>query len=84
MTGRLTARPTKHGDTIAQAVPSTSEQRRQEVLTNRPWDEADLNRQRVQKMLAEASVADGVLGWDDTGFAKQGQGSGGRARTRGP
>jgi hypothetical protein len=33
MTGLLTEWPTKHGDTLAQAGPSTREQRRQECLT---------------------------------------------------
>ncbi len=34
MTGLLTELPNKNGDTIAQAVPSTSEQGLQEFLTN--------------------------------------------------
>src|SRR5919108_4997972 len=75
MTGLLTELPTKNCDTIAQAVPSTSEQRLQEFLTNMQWDEEDLNRQRVQKMSAEATEGDGVLVIDDTGFAKQGTAS---------
>jgi SRSO17 transposase len=79
-TGLLTELPHKNGDTIAQAVPGTSEQRLQEFLTNMPWDEADLNRQRVQKMRAEATTDDGVLVVDDTGFPKQGQASVGGAR----
>src|ERR687887_1525261 len=60
-TGLLTELPHKNCDTIAQAVPGTSEQRLQEFLTNMPWDEDDLNRQRVQKMMAEAVLGDGVL-----------------------
>jgi SRSO17 transposase len=80
MTGLLTERPNKNGDTMAQAVPGTSAQRRQEFLTNMPWDEADLNRQRVQKMIAEATLGEGVLVLDDTGFAKQGKISVGVAR----
>ena len=79
-TGLLTERPHKNGDTIAQAVPGTSAQRLQEFLTNMPWDEEDLNRQRVQKMIAEATTGDGVLVFDDTGFAKQGRASVGVAR----
>jgi SRSO17 transposase len=74
-TGLLTELPNKDGDTIAQAVPSTSEQRLQEFLTAMPWDETDLNRQRVQKMIAEATLGDGVLVLDDTGFPKQGKAS---------
>jgi SRSO17 transposase len=79
-TGLLTELPNKNGDTIAQAVPGTSAQRLQEFLTNMQWDEEDLNRQRVQKMLAEATEGDGVLVIDDTGFAKQGTASVGVAR----
>jgi SRSO17 transposase len=74
-TGLLTELPNKNCDTLAQAVPGSSEQRLQEFLTNMQWDEADLNRQRVQKMIAEATRGDGVLVFDDTGFAKQGRAS---------
>jgi SRSO17 transposase len=74
-TGLLTELPNKNCDTLAQAVPGTSEQRLQEFLTNMPWDEEDLNRQRVQKMLAEATRGEGVLVVDDTGFPKQGKAS---------
>jgi SRSO17 transposase len=72
-TGLLTELPNKNCDTIAQAVPGTSEQRVQEFLTNMQWDEEDLNRQRVQKMSAEAATGEGVLVVDDTGFPKQGK-----------
>jgi SRSO17 transposase len=74
-TGLLTEVPNKNCDTIAQAVPGTSEQRVQEFLTNMQWDDEDLNRQRVQKMIAEATLGDGVLVLDDTGFPKQGKAS---------
>jgi hypothetical protein len=72
-TGLLTEWPNKNCETIAQAVPGTSEQRLQEFLTNMQWDEADLNRQRVEKMLAEATTDDGVLVCDDPGLPKQEQ-----------
>jgi SRSO17 transposase len=74
-TGLLTEVPNKNCDTLAQAVPGPSEQRLQELLTNMQWDEEDLNRQRVQKMLAEATRGNGVLVVDDTGFPKQGKAS---------
>src|SRR3989440_9744899 len=80
LTGLLTELPNKHGDTLAEAVPGTSEQRLQEFLTNMQWDEQDLNRQRVGKMIAEATVGHGVLLFEDTGFAKQGKASVGVAR----
>jgi SRSO17 transposase len=44
------------------------------------WDHDDLNRQRVQRMLALPSERDGVLIFEDTGFAKQGKASVGVAR----
>src|SRR5919109_4050141 len=71
-TGLLTEQPNKNYDTLAQAVPGTSAQRLQEFLTNMQWDEEDLNRQRVQKMSAEATWGEGVLVVDETGFPKQG------------
>jgi SRSO17 transposase len=79
-TGLLTELPHKNCDTIAQAVPGTSEQCLQEFLTNMQWDEEDLNCQRVHKMVAEATLGDGVLVLDDTGFPKQGKASVGVAR----
>jgi len=80
LTGLLTELPNKNCDTMAEAVPGTNEQRLQEFLTNMQWDEQDLNRQRVAKMIAEATVGNGVLLFDDTGFAKQGKASVGVAR----
>ena len=79
-TGLLTELPNKNCDTLAQAVPGTSQQRLQEFLTNMQWDEADLTYQRVQKMIGEATLGDGVLVVDDTGFPKQGKASVGVAR----
>jgi SRSO17 transposase len=79
-TGLLTELPHKNCDPMAQALPGTSEQRLQEFLTNMQWDEEDLNRQRVQKMIAEAALGDGVLVLDETGFPQQGRASVGVAR----
>jgi SRSO17 transposase len=80
LTGLLTELPNKNCDTMAQAVPDTSEQQLQGLLTSMLWNEADLNRQRVQRMCALPSEGDGVLIFDDTGFAKQGHCSVGVAR----
>jgi SRSO17 transposase len=80
LTGLLTELPNKNCDTMAQAVPGTSEQRLQEFLTNMQWDHDDLNRQRVAKLIAEATIGQGALILDDTGFAKQGKASVGVAR----
>jgi SRSO17 transposase len=72
VTGLLTEHPVKNCDTLAQVLPGTSEQRLQYLLTDMVWDETDLNRQRVQRMLALPTEGDAVLIIDDTGFAKQG------------
>src|ERR687895_1155111 len=80
LTGLLTELPNKNCDTLAQAIPGTHEQRLQGFLTTMQWNEEDLNRQRVEKMIAEATIGNGVLIFDDTGFAKQGKASVGVAR----
>ena len=51
-----------------------------ECRTTMPWEEEDLNRQRVQPMRAEATRGEGVLAVDETGFPPQGQASGGERR----
>jgi SRSO17 transposase len=73
LTGLLSEHPNKNCDTIAQVVPDTSEQRLQGLLTQIRWDQDDLNRQRVRKLLTLPAEADAVLVFDDTGFAKQGR-----------
>jgi SRSO17 transposase len=80
LTGLLTELPDKNCQTIAENIPGTSEQRLQGLLTAMAWDHDDLNRQRVQRMLELPSERDGVLIFDDTGFAKQGKSSVGVAR----
>jgi SRSO17 transposase len=76
----LTEHPNKNCDTVAQVVPDTSEQSLQGLRTAMLWDEDDLNRQRVQTMLALPTEGDAALIFDDTGFAKQGKSSVGVAR----
>jgi len=73
LTGLLTEHPNKNCDTLADIVPGTSEQSLQGLLTAMAWDHDDLNRQRVRTLLALPSEGDGVLIFDDTGFAKQGK-----------
>src|SRR5919198_1270103 len=80
LTGMLTEHPNKNCDTLAQVVPDTSEQSLQGLLTAMRWDADDLNRQRVQTLLALPTEGDAALVFDDTGFAKQGQSSVGVAR----
>jgi SRSO17 transposase len=79
-TGLLTEHPNKNCDTLAQLVPGTSEQQLQGLLTAMAWDEDDLNGQRVAFMASLPTEGDGVLVFDDTGFAKQGRSSVGVAR----
>lgn len=50
VTGLLLEHPSKNCETLAAAVSNTNEQRLQGLLTEMTWDEADLNRQRVQLM----------------------------------
>ena len=80
LTGLLTEHPNKNCDTLAHVVPGTSEQSLQGLLTTMVWDHDDLNRQRVQALLGLPTEGDGVLIFDDTGFAKQGKASVGVAR----
>lgn len=80
LTGLLTEHPNKNCDTLASVVPNTTEQRLQGLLTTMVWDATDLNRQRVQVMDALPTEGDGVIEFDDTGFAKQGKHSVGTAR----
>ncbi|MGB8643980.1 MAG: IS701 family transposase, partial [Anaerolineae bacterium] len=75
LTGLLTEHPNKNCDTLAEIVPGTSAQSLQGLLTSMVWDEEDLNRQRVQVMAALPTEGDGVMIFDDTGFAKQGKDS---------
>ncbi len=80
LTGLLTEHPNKNCDTLAAVVPGTSEQQLQGLLTDMVWDEVDLTRQRVKVMCDLPTEGDGVLVFDDTGFAKQGTASVGVAR----
>jgi SRSO17 transposase len=80
LTGLFTEHPNKNCDTIAQVVPGISEQSLQGLLTAMTWDHDDLNRQRVQRLLTLPTEGDGVLIFDDTGFAKQGKHSAGVQR----
>ena len=80
LTGMFTEHPNKNCDTIAAVVPDTSEQSLQGLLTAMSWDEDDLNKQRVQDLLALPTEGDAALLFDDTGFAKQGKACVGVAR----
>jgi len=80
LTGLLTEHNNKNCDTLAQVVPGTNKQRLHNLLTGIAFDEDDLNDQRVGTLMALPTEGDGVLVFDDTGFAKQGKSSVGVAR----
>jgi SRSO17 transposase len=80
LTGLLSEPPNKTCDTLAEVVPETKQQQFQHLLTDMVWDENSLNRQRIARMQTIPSEGDGVLIFDDTGFAKQGRHSVGVAR----
>ena len=79
-TGQLSDLPRKNGDTIAAALPGTNAQRIQELLTRIQWDVSAFNAQRIETLRDGVRVGDGMLLFDDTGFAKQGAYSVGVAR----
>jgi SRSO17 transposase len=79
LTGLLTDLARKNCDTIAAAVAGTSTERLQHLLTDATWDPQDLDKQRVQILVAQ-SPPQGLLVLDDTGLPKQGRGSVGVAR----
>src|SRR2546426_2936939 len=80
LTGLLSEHPNKNCDTLAEVVPETNQQQFHHLLTDMVWDEHALNRQRIARMWTLPSEGDGVLIFDDTGFAKQGRYSVGVAR----
>src|SRR5918996_1952306 len=80
LTGLLSEHPNKNCDTLAEVVPETTEQQFHHLLTDMVWDETALNRQRIAQMRTLPSEGEGVLIFDDTGFAKQGRHSVGVAR----
>jgi SRSO17 transposase len=80
LTGLMTEHPNKNCDTMAAVVPGTNEQQLNNLLTGMCWEQDKLNEDRVKVMLGLGSEGDGVLIFDDTGFAKQGKSSVGVAR----
>ena len=79
-TGLLADTADKTAAALGRVVPGTNAQQLQEVLTRTTWDPAAMDRLRMGIMVARASVGDGVLIIDDTGFAKKGTHSAGVAR----
>jgi SRSO17 transposase len=79
-TGLLSDIRRKNGTAIADAIPATTNQRLQSLLTGIQWDEDAFNTQRVQQLRDGVRLGNGVLIVDDTGFPKQGHCSVGVAR----
>ena len=79
-TGLLSDLGRKTASDIGRAVAATSSQRLQEFLTRTAWDPKEMDQLRVRYMLQHASVGQGVVLLDDTGFAKKGRHSVGVAR----
>jgi SRSO17 transposase len=80
LTGLLREPPNQNCATVAEVVPETNPHQFQHLLTDRVWDEAALNRQRIAQRRGLCSEGDGVLIFADTGFEKKGQHSVGVAR----
>lgn len=79
-TGLLADLPRKTASSMGRALPGISGQRLQSFLTRAAWDAGEMDRLRIGQMLQAASVGNGVLVIDDTGFAKKGRHSVGVAR----
>jgi SRSO17 transposase len=79
-TGLLADLPRKTAAAMGRALPGTHDQRLQEFLTRTAWDAREMDRLRIGKMRAQASVGPGVLVVDDTGLPKKGRHSVGVTR----
>lgn len=79
-TGLLSDLSRKTATGIGRSLPETNNQQLQEFLTNSAWEAEGMDRLRIAHMVKHASVGDGVLVVDDTGFAKKGTHSVGVSR----
>ena len=79
-TGLLADTADKSAAALGRVVPATNGQQLQELLTRTAWDAAAMDRLRIAAMVARASVGNGVVIIDDTGFARKGTHSVGVAR----
>ncbi len=80
-TGLLSDIPYKNCGMMAEYIEGTSEQALQQFISSAStWDYDQLNCQRVEYMLQQAALDDGMLIFDDTGNEKKGNCSVGVAR----
>jgi len=79
-TGLLAELGRKTASDIGRALPGTNGQRLQEFLTRTRWDHRAMDALRIDIMLEQAFVGNGVLIVDDTGLPKMGEKSVGVAR----
>ncbi len=79
-TGLLSDLDRKTAAGMGRALPGTNDQRLLKFLTGTDWEAAEMHTLRIGQMLSRASVGQGVLVVDDTGFAKKGKHSVGVAR----
>jgi len=69
-TGLLSDLSRKTAAGTGRALPGTNNQCLLEFLTRTAWEAAKMDRLRIGKMLAQASLGAGLLVMDDTDFAK--------------
>lgn len=79
-TGLLADLPRKTASDMGRALPGTNGQRLQEFLTRSVWDSRAMDCLRIEHMVKDASVGEGVVVIDDTGLPKKGRWSVGVAR----
>jgi SRSO17 transposase len=79
-TGLVSGTSRKNATQLGRSLPGTNGQQLQELLTRTQWDPWSMDQLRIEHMCGYASVGNGVLVLDDTGFAKKGGGSVGVSR----